>query len=570
MWQNDSEAASPASRARAGARVPAATTAVARERRRAFKRLRLHRQFVPLLVIITLLSTAGIAGLAYIGSRSAAISTAQTRAAQDAQVLREELTARGDPLRLSDGRFVVGSGPDALTLNNDATIVDHAHALLGADVTIYELEDSHLVAVSTTLPAAGAPHGARDLGDALPAGITSVLLGSCGPAAPSSCYRSYDGQTTIAGRQYVMDAVPLFDATGTFVGAVGAALPLDSVLASTVQLSVILLLVGAVLALGSLAAGTWIYGARVESVLDRLDGRLNRLADAAGNLEYLAHIQGDRSGRQSAVARQIAEQVRALDSMAQVMEQGHAALRDSTSEIWSEISQPGMALDSATTTRLAQQTAIASARVGSAAADARDLCRQLVAQMNHIVAEAGIATDSGQALEQSAQDVRACVEGVEITLGERLRNRVVGASFPLIRRVRAASQHVRKLLPAWAVPAAGMSASAHGISETSAAPATTQSDNDRSRGAQRRRQAGAARHDASSAAQQAPVDPSFGPWRSSTGRHVTPPYVSPGTGATHGAPSGSLPGRARSPYDNGHSNDGRGPDRPRTSGWLGE
>src|SRR5215469_12906023 len=109
MRQNEPE---PSYSARGGARVPTATTAVARERRRAFKRLKLHRQFVPLLVLITLLSTIGISGLAYISSRSAAISSAQARAAQDAQVLRDEVTARGAPLRLSDGRFVVGTDPN--------------------------------------------------------------------------------------------------------------------------------------------------------------------------------------------------------------------------------------------------------------------------------------------------------------------------------------------------------------------------------------------------------------------------------------------------------------------------
>ncbi|HLJ81734.1 MAG TPA: Cache 3/Cache 2 fusion domain-containing protein, partial [Ktedonobacterales bacterium] len=405
------------------------------ERRRAFKRLRLHRQFVPLLVLVTLLSTIGIAGLAYIGSRAAAISSAQTRAAQDTQVLRDELTARGVPLRLSDGRFVVGTGTAALTLNDDTTIVDQTHTMLSADSTIYELEGSRLVAVSTTIPAAGSSslsHSARDLGDALPANITAALLGSCGPAAPSTCYRPYGGVASLAGRQYVVDVVPLFDATGAFVGAVSAALPLDAILAPTVQISIMLLLVGALLALVSLAGGTWIYGARIASVLDRLDSRLNRLADAAGDLEHLAHAQVDRSSRQSFVARQITEQVRALDAMAQVMEQGHTALRDSTSEMWAEISQPGIAPDVARATRRAQQTAIAAARVGSAAADARDLCRQLLAQMNHVAAEAGMVTESGHALEQRAQDLRTCVEGVEMTLGERLRKRNLGSSLPLV------------------------------------------------------------------------------------------------------------------------------------------
>jgi Cache 3/Cache 2 fusion domain len=577
MRQNDADASYSA---RSSVRTPAATRASARERRRSFKRLRLHRQFVPLLVLVTLLSTAGIAGLSYIGARSAALANAQTRAAQDAQVLRDELTARGAPLRLSDGRFVVGTGATALTLNDDTSIVDHTRALLSADASIYELEGTRLVAVSTTIPATGA----RDLGDTLPANITFTLLSSCGPAAPSTCYQPYGGVATLAGRQYVVDAIPLFDANGTFVGAVSAALPLDAILAPTVQLTVVLLLVGALLALISLAGGIWIYGARVESVLDRLDSSLNRLADTASDLEHLAHTQVDRSGRQSSVARQVAEQVRALDAMAQVMEQGHVALRDSTTEMWTEIAQPGITPDIALTTRLAQQTAVTSARVGSAAEDARDLCRQLVTQMNHIAAEAGMMTDSGHALEQGAQDLRARVEGVEITLGERLRKRMLGSSLPLIRRVRAASLHLRWLQSAQAEPVTDMRP---GASHEDTATAN-QLTKGRYTGSLRAWQDDAGRVDSPP---QSPVNPSIGVWLSGTGRHITPPRISgtPRPGAQRPASSDDLPPTSRDvirgdpaasfpraphppryPYDTGNPGGGRSSGHSPPSGWLGE
>ncbi|MGH2514780.1 MAG: hypothetical protein ACRDHP_03915, partial [Ktedonobacterales bacterium] len=380
-------------------------------------------------------------------------------------------------------------------------------------------------------------------------------------------------------------------------GAVSAALPLDTVLAPTVQLSVMLLLVGALLALVSLASGTWIYGARVESVLDRLDGRLNRLADAAADVEHLAHAQVDRSSRQSSVARQIAEQVRALDSMAQVMEQGHAALRDSTTEIWAEISQPGLAPDIALATRLAQQTAVASARVGSAAEDARDLCRQLVAQMNHIAAAAGMVTDGGHALEQRAQDLRACVEGVEVTLGERLRKRMVGSSLPLIRQVRAASQHLRWLLPAWAVPVTDLHAGVPPEESLHTPPTTTtaQPPENRHPGSLWDWQDASASREP---VQQRPpvVDPSFGAWLNSTGHHATPPRISgtlhvgslrpansgdlppaPRDSSRRGDPAASLPHSPRSsryPYDTGSSDAKPDPygnlNRSHISGWLDE
>ncbi|HLZ25654.1 MAG TPA: cache domain-containing protein [Ktedonobacterales bacterium] len=545
MRRNDSEA-------------PSSARHGARERRRNFKRLRPHRQFVLLLVLVTLLSTAGIASVAYVGSRSAAISNAQASASQDALVLRDELIARGAPLLLSDGRFVVGAdAATTLTLNNDTSVVDHTRAMLSADTTIYELESSRLVAISTTIPAAGSRSTSvapspRDLGDTLSATITSTVLGSCGSGAPSTCYHAYNGVAALAGRQYVVGVVPLFDATGAFVGAVSAALPLDTILAPTVQLVVMLLLVGALLALISLASGTWIYGARVESVLDLLDSRLNRLADAAGDLEHLAYHQVDHSSRQSSVARQIAEQVRALAAMAQVMEQGHATLRDSTTAMWAEVSQPGMALDAALAARLAQQTAVAAARVGSAAEDSHNLCRQLVTQMNHVAAEAGIVTEGGLALEQRARDLRACVEGVEMTLGERLRERMAGSSLPFVGRVRGASQRLR-----WFLPGRPGGAIVDQSSATRGESVQHQQPESSSRGVQ----CGTTSHHIAARRPSGTLRPGS-QW--STYSNELP---SISRDAVRGDPAASLPRPSHYPDDTASSGDAWDPNRSQTSGW---
>ena len=553
MRQSDPDRARPA---RGDVRVPAAMTSAARARRRAFKRLRMHRQFLPLLVLVTLLSTAGISALAYVGSRGNAIATAQTRAAQDAQVARDELTARGASLSLSDGRMVDNLGGAAITLNNDTTFVDHAHTLVGADISIYEREGVGLVAISTTLPAAGrqgdASHGSRDLGDVLPGDVTRIVLGSCGVAASPSCYQSYSGVTLLAGRQYVADIAPLFDASGAFVGAVGAAFPLDTVLAPTVQLSVMLLLMGALLALVSLVSGWYIYRVRAEAVLDRLDIRLSQLADAASDLQSLVHTRIDHSDRQSRVARQIAEQVRALDTMTQVMDQGHAALRDSTSEMWMELSQPGAAPDIALATRLAQQVAVASARVGSATGHARDLCRQLLAQMNHIIAEADIVRDSGRVMEQRAQELRASVEGVEMTLGERLRKRLAGASFPLARGARAVSERLRGRQPARSVPATDLSRGA------ASAPAVPP-----------RRERAPARHSVprsdishqSAVPRRSPADPPVGGiLLNSNGRLSSPAPL-------RARPSGTLPAGGQSLAPSGERSQRSAEPLPSGDGW---
>ena len=426
---------------------PAAANAAGERGRRRFRNIRLNRQFAPLLVGITLLCTLGLTGLAYVGARSYAVTGAEARALQDIQVERQLILPQGAAPRLQDGQLVVKGTSAPLVLNGDTTLVDQTRSLTGDDATIYQAEGSRLVAVATDLPVADssgvAVPGSRALGDVLTGPALDAVQGTCTLSGPPSCHQTYQGTITVRGLSYAAALVPLYDANGTYVGALGVAEPLDTVVAPAVQLSVVLLVAALLLAVLALVIGFWLFGALAERALGTLDLRLRLVADAASEVERLAQLQATRAERQERVARQASEQARALDAMAEVMEQGRASLRVASGDVWAEMSQPGMLADPIAAVRLAQQAAVAAAQVGSAAEDARDACHQLVGLMNHIIAEGAIVGDGGLEMETRAKDLRAAVESVEVTVGERLFRRSL-----FLQRVRAASQRVRHFLPA--------------------------------------------------------------------------------------------------------------------------
>lgn len=412
-----------------------------------FHNIRLHRQFAPVLIAITLLCTLGLTGLAYVGARSYAISGAEAQALQDIQVERQLLLPHGAALQLQNGRLVISSSGAPLVLNNDSTLVDQTRSLVGSLATIYQAEGSRLVAISTNLPTAdshGAPaSGTRALGDVLTGPAFDALQGSCAAASPPSCHEPYQGIITVRGIAYVAALTPLYDANGMYVGALSVARPLDTVTAPAVQLAVLLLIAGLLLTLVSVVAGFWFFGLLANRTLGKLDLRLHSVAVATSELERLAQLQATRAGRQELVARQVSEQIRSLDAMAEVMEHGHASLRDASGDVWAEMSQPGAHPNPATAIQLAQRAAVSAAQVGSAAEDARGLCRQLVGLMNHVIAEGAIVGDDALEMESRAKDLRIAMEGVETTVGERLLQR-----SPILRRVRAVSERVRRFLPA--------------------------------------------------------------------------------------------------------------------------
>src|SRR5690348_7314932 len=391
-------------------------------RRGEYPRLRLHQRFLPLLIALAAVCTLSMAGLAYVGARVNAISEAGQRELQNARIARQLIADQGPNLVIADGHLVVGVDSASLTLNNDTAIVDRARGLDNSSTTIYQIEGANLVAISTNLPTSdghGHPAGAtRALGDALTGPAYDSLLGQCGSSDTQACHQPYAGVVTIRGIDYVAGFQPMFDSSGAFVGALGSATPLETVTAPAVQLAVLLLLVGLLAALLCIMVGVWFFNAFTLGTLHALDARLDGVATAATTLDGVARAQIERAGRQNAAARWVNEHIRTLDALSTSLDQGHAELRETASEIWAGMSQPGREHAPERALELARQSAVVSARVGTTAAHLRDLCRQLGTLMGTVVSESNAVTDSGRELQLCAHELGESINGVAATLGE--------------------------------------------------------------------------------------------------------------------------------------------------------
>ncbi|MFI5273017.1 MAG: Cache 3/Cache 2 fusion domain-containing protein, partial [Ktedonobacterales bacterium] len=422
----------------------AVTAAPSDHAHRGVRRLGLQQRFVPLLVALTLVSSLGVAALAYLGERDSAITGAQARTAQDVHVLRRLLADQGAGLTTHNDQLVVGQDNAVLVLNGDTTVVDGARDVTGTDATIYQLRGPALTAIASNLPTVdthgNALPGSRLLGGALTGPAYDALLGGCGAADMASCHHSYSGVIAVHGLSYVASYAPLYDNNGAFIGALSAATPLASVLAPVTQQAVLLVMIGLLVGMVALVAGYWVFDSISRKLLATLDAQLDAVATHAVQLSGLAREQVTRASRQEHAARLVSEQARTLDGMAREMDQGYASLRSSAGELWAEMSQPGAAPDPARTLEHAKHSAVIAARIGTSAASARDLCRQIVTLMNHILADGTGIAGGGRELEAAAVELRESVEHVEVTLGERLVQRagaVLTVPWQRKRRLRA-------------------------------------------------------------------------------------------------------------------------------------
>ena len=415
-----------------------ATPAVGRP---VLRRIRAQRRLAPLAMVATLLCTLLLVGIAWYGARGEAIIAAQARAQQDAQAARELLAGDGVTLSIVNGRLSrTGPGATPQTLNGDTAMVNHLRALLGEDVTLYQ------VSANAGALAPIASSGRRGVGVALTGPALAALLGHCGAAAQTdtACHQSYAGVTQQAGTDVVAGFAPLFATNGALVGAIAVTTPLNSVVLPSLQLMVVLLLVGLLISLLALLLSYWLFGAFSGKVIDSLSARLDDLAQVAASLERAAHRQAVQSQRQEFIARQIGQQAHTLNATIAIMEEGQSALHDVTGDIWAGLSQPGEALDAQAAIRLARQAAVMAARVGSGTEDAKLACRALVGLINQVIAEDRLLVEQGETTSMQAQDLRQAIEQVEIALGGRLvKRRSLAGLDPVAAHTRLTSRRLR-------------------------------------------------------------------------------------------------------------------------------
>jgi hypothetical protein len=434
-------------------------------RRQGVGKLQSRQRSLPVLVVAMLLTILAMAVAAYLGVRASALNTAQERLGQDAQIAGEIVAERGQYASLQGDKLVVGVGDATYTLSNDTYVVDHIRDVTGDETVVYRLQGTSLIAVASTFRIPGsdghtdAP--ARQLGDPLTGSAHDAVLGHCSAEAPAAaCRGRYSGIVTLHGQSMVAGFVPLLDMNGKLVGAVGVARPLDDLLRMPLQLVIVLAFVGLLVGLVALVVGMWILSLRSERVVEDLDERLEAVAGSASQVQQLAQAHAVQAQRQDRTARQVSELAHELERLVGGMEREQKSLRRSATDIWAEMSQPGLAPNPATALHLARESAVAAARLGATTDEIRARGRRLINLMNQLMAEGRALADEGQETGQRAHELRQAIADVEMALGDRVteqRYDLPGLSFvrrATSRRLGARGWREEPVKPAGAPPQA--------------------------------------------------------------------------------------------------------------------
>jgi hypothetical protein len=422
---------------------------------RAFRRLHAQQQYLPLLIVTVVLTLLVVITTGYVAARANALTSAEASARTNAQLAREVVSERGQFPALVNNQLVVTSGTTNYPLVNDTWVVDRVGQLTGDLAVIYQLTNMgspSLWSISSNALKAGSQGqsiaGTRATRQAIPPDARLAIFGACGQVgADTACYGDFSGVVAVAGVNYIGGFEPLLDQYGRLVGAVGVMTLMDDVLMAPKQLAIMLLLMGLLVGLVALVAGTWLAGRFPNRLLWQLDGQLDVMARAAVELGRLAHQQQFRLQRQQRTARQVGEHARRLESLASTMDDGQTALHQTTTAIWEEMSQPGVAINAATALRLAREAAVRAAEVGTAGDETRAHARQVIALMNQVIADGRALAQEGQEATSHANALAATLDHMETDLGEQLAPRRYDlGSAPLIRRITEASHRLRQML----------------------------------------------------------------------------------------------------------------------------
>lgn len=412
---------------------------------------------MPLLLVTIALMLLVVIATGYVAARANATSNAETTARTNALLAREVVSERGQFPAIANTQLVASSGASNYPLVNDTWVVDHVRQLTGDQAVIYQLiatntSPSSLRAVSSNMRRTDAQGHAiantRDTGESMPANAQAAIFGACGQVTDNTaCYSDFSGEVTIAGMSYVAGFEPLLDQSGHLVGAVGVLTPMDDVLAPPKQLAIMLLLMGLLVGLVALVSGTWLASRYPNRLLAQLDGQLDVMAGAAIELGRLAHQQQFRLQRQQRTARQVGEHSRKLEALASQMDSGKTALQQTTSAIWAEMSQPGIAINAGTALRLAREAAVRASEVGTTGDETRTHARHVITLMNQVIAEGRALAQEGQEAESHANELATTLDRMETDLGEQIVPRRYDlGSTPLIRRLTDASHRIREML----------------------------------------------------------------------------------------------------------------------------
>lgn len=427
----------------------------------AFRRLQTRQHYLPLLIVTVVVTLLVVIATGYVAARANAISAARANARTNARIASEVIAERGQYPSIVNNQLVASSGAKNYALVNDTWVVDHVRQLTGNLAVIYQLTGGDTItnapslqAVSTNVPRTDGQHhaisGTRATGQSMPSSAQAAIFAICATDnANAACLDGYSDEVAIAGASYIAGFEPLLDQNGRLVGAVGVLQPLDDVVSGPLQLAIMLVLVGLLVGLVALAIGAWLVEMFSNRLLRQLDSQLDTMAHAAVELGRLAHQQQLRLQLQQRVARQVGEYALRLEALAATMDDGQTALHHTTTEIWEAMSQPNVAINTATALRLAREAAVRASEVGTAGDATRAHAQKVISLMNRVIAEGRALAQEGQEAERHANELAATLDRMETDLGERLVQRDHDFGFggaPLIRRITDVSHRLRQML----------------------------------------------------------------------------------------------------------------------------
>ena len=351
---------------------------------------------VALLVLGPLLCVLALTGLGYFGLTQQARQDTQAQIGMAAQAAHGVLLENMGAVKVTNGQLTSSLPANIMSLNNNIAEVTRLEARVGADVIIAERENGATVVIASSLAASKAGGPPLGLGDRL-----------SGPIATNLCVQSErptTGTLTLAGTDYVAGSVPLSDSTGACVGAVIALKPPSGLTAIPLQYTVILALAGALLSLLTAAVGLALNG-RGDSTGEATDAE--RLRAALVTLDQAEAACATQMAQREWVSRRLDSGRRRLSQALTTLAVDRIALQDATSDIWAGVSQPGAPLDPGATLRLARESAVVAARVGTRLNDFDAIANTLFGDLE-IAEEVDAQLDDALArTEEAIAEVRA-------------------------------------------------------------------------------------------------------------------------------------------------------------------
>ena len=324
------------------------------------------------LIVGPLLCVIALTGLAYVGLAQQARRDSLAQVGVAAQAAHGALMASMGAIKVTNGQLTSALPATVMALNNNNAEAQRLHAQVGVDTLIAQREQGALVVIASSL--SGSHTGAA------PAGLGERLNGAfaasaCAPEPATTT----SGSLTLMGVEYLAGSAPLLDGSGACVGAIFTLTPVQAIQTGPLEYTVILAMTGALLTLLTVAVGLALSGRAGAAALVAQN---ERLRVALASLTQAESACATQLAQREWMDRRLATGQQRLRQMLDTLAQDRLALQDTTSDMWAGVSHPGAPIDPATAMRLARETAVVAARVGSRLNDFDAVTDELLADLS--------------------------------------------------------------------------------------------------------------------------------------------------------------------------------------------